>query len=62
MFPCPRILKVHKGGKYNHSRPLHYQNMRKIVIKFACTNPRIVSAKRDVVETFTLQLLITLFP
>jgi len=32
------------------------------IIKFTCTNPRIVSAKKDVVETFTLQLLITLFP
>jgi len=32
------------------------------MIKFTCTNPRNISAKKDVVKTFTSQLLITLFP
>jgi len=52
---CPRRLKVNKGEKYNHSRPLNYQNIKTIIIEFTCTNPRNVSAKKDVVETFTLQ-------
>ena len=29
MFLCPRRLKVNKGEKYNHSRPLNYQNIKK---------------------------------
>jgi len=62
MFPCPRRLKVSKGEKYIHSRLLNYPNIKKNIIKFTCTNPRNVSAKKDVVGTFTLQLLITLFP
>jgi len=33
----------------------------KIIVKFTCTDPRIVSTKKAVVGTFTLQLLITLF-
>ena len=61
-FPCPRGLKFNKGEKHNHSRPLNYQNIKKFIIKFTCTDPGIVSAKKDVVETFMLQLLITLFP
>jgi len=39
MFLCPRRLKVNKEEKYNHSRPLNYQNIKKIIIKFTCTNP-----------------------
>ena len=62
MFPCPRGLKFNKGEKHNHSRPLNYQNIKKFIIKFTCTDPGIVSAKKDVAETFTLQLLITLLP
>ena len=30
MFLCPRRLKVNKGEKYNHSRPLNHQNIKKI--------------------------------
>jgi len=62
MFPCPRRLKFNKGEKYNHSRPLNYQNIKNFILKFTCTDPRIVSAKTDVAETFMLQLLITLIP
>jgi len=61
-FPCPRRLKANKGEKYIHTRPLNRQNIKKIKITFTCTNPRNDSAKKDVVETFMLQLLITLFP
>ena len=46
--------KVKKGGKCNHPRPLNYQNIKRSIIKFTCTNLRIVSAEKDVVETFTL--------
>jgi len=62
MFPCSRGLKFNKGEKCNHSKLLNYQNIKKFIIKFTCTDPGIVIAKQDVVETFTLQLLITLFP
>jgi len=62
MWQCPQRHKVKEGEKYDHPRPLNYQNIKKTIIKFTCTNPRIVSAGNHVVETFTLQLLITLFP
>ena len=62
MWQCPRRHKVNKGEKYKHTRPLNYQNIKNMILKFTCTNPRIVSAEKDVVETFTSQLLITLFP
>jgi len=29
MFPCPQRLNVNTGEKYNHSRPLNYQNIKK---------------------------------
>jgi len=51
-----------KKKKYNHPRPLNYQNIKKFILKFTCTDQRIVSAEKDIVETFMLQLLITLFP
>jgi len=59
---CPRRHQEKKGKQYNHPRPLNDQNVKKFLIKFTCTNPRIVSAEQDVDETFTLQLLSTLFP
>jgi len=34
---------------------------QKFIIESTCTNPRIVSADKNIVETFTLQLLFTLF-
>jgi len=40
---CPRRLKVNKGEKYNHSRPLNYENIKKIIVKFTYTHPRNVS-------------------
>ena len=40
MFLCPRRLKVNKGEKYNHPRPLNYHNISTIIIKFTCTNLR----------------------
>jgi len=39
---------------------LNYQNIKKSIIKFTCTNPKNVSAKKDFVETFTLQKINTL--
>jgi len=57
---CPRRLRLNKGEKYNHSRPLNYQNIIKSIIKFTCTNSKNVSAKKDFVETFTLQKINTL--
>jgi len=46
-------LKVNKEEKYNHSRPLNCENIKKYIIEFTYTIPRNVSAKKDVVETFT---------
>ena len=50
------------GKQHNQPRLLNDQNTKKFIIKLMCTNPRIVSAEKDVVETFTLQLLNTLLP
>ena len=61
MWQCPRIHQENKRKKYNYPKLLNYQNNKKFIIKFTCTNPRIVSAEKDVVETLTLHLWITLF-
>ena len=65
MFLCPRRLKVNK----RKIQPLktvatELSESKKKIIKFqvTCTNRKNVSTKKDVVETFTLQLFITLFP
>ena len=60
MFPCPRGLKFNKREKCNHSKPLNSQNIKKFIIKYTCTDPGIVSAKKDVVETFYQSHSVTL--
>jgi len=61
MWKCPRRHEEKKEKKYNHLRPLNYQNTKKSLYLDLQT-PGINSAERDVDETFTLLLLITLLP
>ena len=58
-WQCPRWHQQKKRGKYSYPRPLSYQNTKKFII-FTFTNPRIVSAEKEVVATFTLQLFLTI--
>jgi len=41
MWQCPRRHKTNKGGKYNHPRPLNYQNIIKINITFQLLHLRV---------------------
>jgi len=51
---CPRRLEVNKRGKIQPLKTVDLSEYQKInIVKFTCTNPRNVSAKKDVVETFT---------
>jgi len=62
-WKCPRRHEEKKGEKYNHLRPLNSQNTNKSLYLDLCVHtPGIVSANKDVDETFTVLLLITLLP
>jgi len=41
-------------GKIQPLKTVELSEYQKFIIKFTCTNPRNVSAEKDVVETFTL--------
>jgi len=45
MFPCPRRLKVNKG-KNTHSRPLNYQNTKKLLSILHVQSPGMSAPKR----------------
>jgi len=59
--PMSSKTQIQQRGKIQPLKTVELSEYQKFIIKFTCTDPRIVNAKKDVVEIFTLQFLITLF-